>query len=781
MGRQNTPADAARALPGPENPEGPEPGPEPGPARARRLRVVAGALLIGLTLLYCATFWHRTQDYSAIADGVLANAIGVLGAVVAFGRAALVRHRRVLFTVLGLIQAGHVIAACVQEFHVRGLDPPPDPSWADAGFLSVDVLIVVALVAQAWPQLRAMSQGTLLDFCLGVLSCAGVCSVLILQPALDTQDTAGPGGLTLLAYPVLDLVQLSLIVGIVTLRTGFFEWTWFWLTAGVLTTCSADVVNLYTHSEFGFSPTFHALYTAAVTMMAMPAVHADRHEMRRNPQPVSSNLILRNLFSVVGVLVLVYGCLMPQRLPAYAIVLALATLLTAARRAAVGLSALRSLAQTQRQAYTDELTQLFNRRHFDDQMQRVLTGRSPDAPMAVMVMDLNGFKAINDTFGHHIGDEVLRQMATRVSQELRRGDLAARLGGDEFGVLLPGCDAEGATVVASRVLAAVEQPLTLDGETHHAGGSIGIAVFPGHGIEMATLVRHADDAMYHSKISHRGVTVYDERAHQRNRSTLNVQHALDRHELVVHYQPQYHLLDGTMSGVEALVRWNHPERGLLYPDAFLPFFEKSALMAELTVEVLAVALADRETWTASGRELDLSINLPPTALLNPDLVPEVSRLLGRAGHGAKGVVFEITENAMMFDIERAQRTLAELRALGLELSLDDYGTGYCSLTYLRDLPLHEIKIDRSFVGRLAPGTPDADIVASTLDLAHRRGLRAVAEGVENAEAWELLRDMRCDLAQGYLMSRPVPLADLLALPVRAAHVSASLAAHEVSN
>lgn len=281
---------------------------------------------------------------------------------------------------------------------------------------------------------------------------------------------------------------------------------------------------------------------------------------------------------------------------------------------------------------------------------------------------------------------------------------------------------------------------------------------------MAALVRHADSAMYYAKSHQLGVATFDESRHDRERDSLNVQNALDRRELVVHYQPQYRLEDGRMHGVEALVRWQHPDRGLLAPDQFLPFFEKSALTAELTLEVLRCALADRDTWLEAGLDLALSVNLPPSALLDPELVRGVTRLVTRHGVTPGSLVLEITESAIMFDIERAQRALADLRSLGVELSLDDYGTGYCSLTYLRDLPLQEIKIDRSFVNWLAPGTPDEDIVATTLDLAHRRGLRTVAEGVENNEAWDLLREQGCNLAQGYLMCRPVPSAELLSLP-----------------
>jgi EAL domain-containing protein (putative c-di-GMP-specific phosphodiesterase class I) len=251
------------------------------------------------------------------------------------------------------------------------------------------------------------------------------------------------------------------------------------------------------------------------------------------------------------------------------------------------------------------------------------------------------------------------------------------------------------------------------------------------------------------------VLVYDPERHSDPQNRLNAREALARHELVLVYQPQFDLRDGRMIGVEALVRWQHPSRGLLFPDGFLPFFEQAGLMAELTLRVLELGAAQVGEWRRAGTNLQLSINLAPSALLRPDLVDSITDTLIGQGLSPPDLTIEITENAMMLDIDRSRRALGELRALGVKLSLDDYGTGYCSLTYLRDLPLDEVKIDRSFVMNLVPGSRDAAIVASTVDLALSLGLRTVAEGVENPQVLGFLSELGCDVGQGYLLGRPV--------------------------
>jgi EAL domain-containing protein (putative c-di-GMP-specific phosphodiesterase class I) len=276
--------------------------------------------------------------------------------------------------------------------------------------------------------------------------------------------------------------------------------------------------------------------------------------------------------------------------------------------------------------------------------------------------------------------------------------------------------------------------------------------------------------MRDAKSGRHGVRTYDPDRHGNPLHRLNAWEALARHEVVLVYQPQFDLQNGRMVGVEALARWQHPSRGLLLPDAFLPFFEQAGLMAELTVRVLELGAAQIRQWRRAGTDLQLSINLAPSALLRPELIDSIIDTLVQYDLAPGNLTVEITENAMMLDLDRSRRALTELRDLGVQLSLDDYGTGYCSLTYLRDLPLDEVKIDRSFVMGLVPGSTDAAIVASTVELARTLGLRTVAEGVEDPEVLDFLSGLRCDIGQGFLLGRPVAAEYLLAAKMPAQRV-----------
>jgi diguanylate cyclase (GGDEF)-like protein len=564
------------------------------------------------------------------------------------------------------------------------------------------------------------------------------------------------------SYPVADLVLAALIVAIVTLKGGRPGSTWLWLGAGVVTFAVADTQYLYRVADGSYTvgTPLDGLWAVGLNLMAVAAVLPYHPGGLRSAQTPKA-LVRPNIFSFVGVGVLVFGSLSHHRLPVYAVILTTVTLLTAVQRTAVGFSALRLLAVSQLQARTDELTQLPNRRHFDGQVQRILATRKPGEDLAMMMVDLDGFKAINDSFGHHAGDELLRQIGPRLRRELRTGDLLARLGGDEFGVLLRDSDRAQAFAIATRVAAGIAQPFLIDGVFQTATASIGIALCPDDGADLAVLLQRADAAMFDAKFRGAGVMNYEPQLHNRDHDRLNVRGALEQRELIVDYQPQFALSDGRMVAVEALVRWRHPVRGLLMPNDFLAFFEQAGLMAELTLQVLEIGARDCRQWHLDGTDLQLSVNLAPSALLQDDLVEAISDVLDRHGRTPASLTLEITENVLVMGFERSLETLTRLRALGIQLSLDDYGTGYCSLTYLRDLPVNEVKIDRSFVLTLCPGSTDAAIVASTVQLVRALGLRTVAEGVETPLALSTLRELGCDVVQGFLLGRPMPASQVL--------------------
>ncbi|MCP3816813.1 bifunctional diguanylate cyclase/phosphodiesterase [Streptomyces sp. A3M-1-3] len=379
---------------------------------------------------------------------------------------------------------------------------------------------------------------------------------------------------------------------------------------------------------------------------------------------------------------------------------------------------------------------------------------------ALVLIDLDRFRAVNDTLGHLAGDRLLLQIAERLQLALPRGAEAARLGGDEFAVLLPTTDSTtSAQRVARHLVAELSSPLDLDGLTLVLEASAGLSVFPDHALDAEGLLRRADVAMYQAKRDRTGVEVYESKRDSNTPDRLgllgDLRRALDASEVELHYQPKVRF-DGQVAGLEALVRWVHPERGRVSPDEFIAIAESSGLMPHLTEYVLETALAQVAQWRAQGLYVPVAVNVSPRDVHTPGFAGAVAARLARHGVPAGALQLEITEHVLLEDPQRAADTLAGLTGHGVKMSLDDFGTGYSSLVHLRRLPVSELKIDRSFVARLAVDTEDAEIVRCTVDLAHSLGLLVVAEGVEDDETWERLRDLGCDAVQGWLVAAAMP-------------------------
>ncbi|SFN14498.1 diguanylate cyclase (GGDEF) domain-containing protein [Streptomyces sp. cf124] len=382
------------------------------------------------------------------------------------------------------------------------------------------------------------------------------------------------------------------------------------------------------------------------------------------------------------------------------------------------------------------------------------------ARSALMLIDLDRFRSVNDTLGHLAGDRLLLQIADRLRVALPRGAEAARLGGDEFAVLLPVADSTtSASRVARNLVAALGSPLDLDGLTLVLEASAGLAVFPDHALDAEGLLRRADVAMYQAKRDRTGVEVYESKRDSNTPDRLgllgDLRRALDAREVELHYQPKVRF-DGQVAGLEALVRWVHPERGKVPPDEFIAIAESSGLMPHLTEYVLETALGQVARWRAQGLHVPVAVNVSPRDVHTPGFAGAVAARLARHGVPAGALQLEITEHVLLEDPQRAADTLAGLTGHGVKMSLDDFGTGYSSLVHLRRLPVSELKIDRSFVARLAIDNEDAEIVRCTVDLAHSLGLLVVAEGVEDDETWERLRDLGCDAVQGWLVAAAMP-------------------------
>jgi diguanylate cyclase (GGDEF)-like protein len=416
-------------------------------------------------------------------------------------------------------------------------------------------------------------------------------------------------------------------------------------------------------------------------------------------------------------------------------------------------------------ALHDALTGLPNRTLFHERVERAIKGGRPGSSVAVLLVDLDRFKEVNDTLGHDHGDELLKVVADRLSGALRQGDTLARLGGDEFAAVLTDLSHRGAAAeTAGRLHDALRRPFGLRGIAVELDASVGVALSPEHGTDVTTLIQRADVAMYDAKRTQGRVQTYSTERDPYSPARLSLlgelRRAIEGGELVLHYQPKVSLEGDRVTGVEALVRWQHPEHGLLQPDQFVPLAERTGTIAHLTRWVLDAALRQCAAWRLEYPGLTVAVNLAAANVLDVGLPALVTELLDEHGLPGEALECEVSETTVMSDPQRVTEVLASLRALGVRLSLDDFGTGQASLAYLKQLPLDQVKIDRAFVTRMDDDDGDAVIVRSTIDLARNLGLDVVAEGVETASVLEALVDLRCSSAQGYYLSRPLPSAEL---------------------
>ncbi|MBA2462993.1 MAG: bifunctional diguanylate cyclase/phosphodiesterase [Actinobacteria bacterium] len=441
----------------------------------------------------------------------------------------------------------------------------------------------------------------------------------------------------------------------------------------------------------------------------------------------------------------------------------------------------RQMEEIEHRAHYDELTGLPNRTLFRRLLEEDVVAAGPDGGQAVvMLLDVDRFKEVNEALGHERGDLLLQELGSRLN-EVCAGETVARLGGDEFAVRLPGRSPERAVQLAARIHTALEEPFDLGGFSLEIATSIGVAAFPEHGMDGDELLQHADVAMYLAKAAHAGTAVYDAAQDTSDAARLalasELRRAIETEELVLHFQPKAELESGRISGVEALVRWRHPDRGFIPPDEFIPIAERTGLIKPLSRYVLASALEQCGEWAAEGLELQVAVNLTMPDLLDLELPHRIAALLAETGVEPEQLELEITESTLLADPFRVGRNLDRLNEMGVRLAIDDFGTGYSSLAYLKRLPVQTIKIDRSFVMDMLESDSDAAIVRSTIDLARNLGLRVVAEGVETQEIWDSLREQGCSLAQGYLIGKPVPPEELAGLlEERGLHASRAAAA-----
>ncbi|WP_166804630.1 MULTISPECIES: EAL domain-containing protein [Cryobacterium] len=670
-----------------------------------------------------------------------------------------------------LLATGAVIAFALGDSYVvimtAVMGEVPTPSLGDIGYLVFYPFMLATLVTLVIRQMRILSWSVMLDTAIGILGSAAVLTVA-LHPLLASAMTGDRllDDLINLAYPLFDLMLVAAIVGIAAspgLRLGRH---WLLLVGGLLTFAGADTAYalLNLSGSYRIGTVLDAGWAIGIALIAAWVDGSSRiGAVGRGPSASTHDLAVPALATAAGLGVLLLSSRVP--LSNLAVALAGVTMLVAAVRTQFAFRRLVKMALLHRQTRTDDLTGLPNRRAlYADVPGRLAASAASGLPSALLLLDLDRFKEVNDSLGHDVGDRLLVQVGKRLSARLRSGDLLARLGGDEFAILLDGSGPIQAEAVAAGLREALAEPFTLAGIAVQSSVSIGIAVRLESEDDLTGLLRKADMAMYKAKATHTGHHVFgvgdDGHGDARLRTLAELRFAMADDQFVLHYQPKVALPGGEVTGVEALVRWAHPTRGLLLPEQFLSLVEEAGLMSELTRIVLEKALDQAKLWAAQGHAWTVAVNLSASSLIDVGLPERIGDMLAERGLPAEALLLEVTEEFLMTDRERARDILTRLRENGTRIAVDDFGTGYSSLSYLRDLPIDELKLDRSFVGPMSGDARAAALVASTVGLAHSLGLRMVAEGVEDAAAFDELARVGCDQAQGFLLSRPVPAAEL---------------------
>jgi diguanylate cyclase len=534
---------------------------------------------------------------------------------------------------------------------------------------------------------------------------------------------------------------------------------------------AGDVANLFSSSSHAVWLTIvneTAWPTGVLVLSWAPWVYGRQRNLSSAGRPRGFLVPGAAAFAALAI-IMVAGF---ERVDRVAVGLAAATLVFAGLRSALSIRQLRSISQERHiQAITDELTGLNNRRYLGDLLEEYFSERQRDPKvvrdMAFLFVDLDRFKEINDSFGHPAGDELLRQLGDRLRASIRGDDVAVRLGGDEFGVVVYDVELSAASEIAERLSAKLQEPFHLRSLDAHIGASIGIAMAR-DAINAAELVWFADAAMYRAKQSSSTYALHGEGqvGAQAIHLVEDLRVAIERGQLVLHYQPLLDLHSSRIVGVEALVRWLHPDMGMVPPLEFIPLAEESGLIGPITTFVLQEALGQVSRWRQSGNHLSVSVNVSPVSLLQEGFVALVEELLGEAHLEPDALVIEITETVVIKDFERSRRVIERLMSMGVVVSIDDFGAGATSLTYLTNLGgVGEMKLDRSFIAGLADQTRELELVRATIDLGHAMGLRVVAEGIEDAGTLGLIAGLGCDLAQGYHISRPQPAAELAFRPL----------------
>ncbi len=719
-----------------------------------------------LTLLYLGSTITRTPGTSSFFfDVVIAN-LGYAGTTALCAWRAVARHRGrwgwgALAAGLFLFTSGSVLWTTWVQYFV----PVPYPSIADACFLGFFFLAFIGIALLVRETVPRTSKTIWVDGVIAAFGVGALETTFVISPIANLNSGNPITVATNMAYPIGDLVLVTMVVAVFAVRRWRPGRLWWILGAGLVIFAAADsvyVLRVLSGTYVTGTP-LDSLWLIGALFMASAAWQGMGMRLSAT-DPARGDVpnVIPVVFLLTSVGIIVYATTHAKIL-GLGVILATATLVLAIARSAYSFRQLRLLAESRREARTDELTGLPNRRFFFEHLAACLAPGSA-LTTAVLMIDLDRFKEINDSLGHHVGDDVLRDLGPRLIAAVGDMGTVARLGGDEFGLVLSApADAAAAIDMAERVREVLRDPFQLEGMSLRVDASIGIALAPEHGTTPEALLQRADVAMFAAKRGHAAWQVYsaqyDQNARERLQLMEDLRDALRRGEIVPYYQPILDLTTGMVTGAEALARWHHPTRGVLQPAAFLGLVADAGLMGPFTMDVLDKAFVQLAHWSMSGYELGVSVNISAISLRDDELPNKIGALITQRKVHPGRITLEITEDSFIADPEQALLVLERLRSLGVELSIDDFGTGFSSLTYIRRLPVSELKLDRTFLTGAPQDKRAVSIIRSTVDLAHSLGLRIVAEGIENLDALELVDDLGCDAAQGYLMGRPAPAED----------------------
>jgi diguanylate cyclase (GGDEF)-like protein len=691
----------------------------------------------------------------------VSSAIGILAAAIICLRPLRIHTCRRSFALVAAGVTAYSAGNVMWTTWLSHAANPSVPSVSDLLWLAFYPLVAAGIVGLTG--IRGPNRppaGVWLDGIVAGGGLAAIGAAIIVPSVLSGHGSAATLAMKL-TYPIGDLLLVGLVVGIIALRGWRIDRGWAGLGAAFALLAAADFLYAIQGTGTAGRPSAAANLTYLLALSALAFVAWQVPPSRPEPKFASWSVLLVPsgfMFAALGLLLLDHV----HRLSALPFGLATVTMLAAIGRMIVAFRDARGLAEARRLAGTDDLTSLPNRRRFMALTEEAIAASEASGRgLAVLMLDLDNFKQLNDTLGHHAGDQLLRKIGPRLQHALRHLHTVGRLGGDEFAVLVYPAPGEDAIVaIAQDILGALREPFTVSELSLRVTGSLGIATFPDHARDAAELMRHADIAMYQAKTSR---DRYDFYARERDTHSLErlalaaeLAAALSSNAIEVHYQPKADARTRRIVGVEALARWRRADGRLAPPSEFVGPAEHAGLSRELTRRVVELALAQLRRWRDAGYDLQMAVNTTVADLLDTTFPDEIEAALARHGLPAEALVLEVTESSVLADPDRIGAVMQRLCELGVELSLDDFGTGYSSLAHLKALPVGELKIDRSFVSRMCSDATDAAIVYALIQLARKLDIRLVAEGVEDRWTLDALRVLDCDLIQGYLISRPLP-------------------------